>query len=159
MKFSLASLFLSSTIVGSTAALRCGIKGVTKPCIGDTDQRYDVDKGYDLVDQDPFWGRYGGLYVAEDFHYDSDGNPFTSRVIPDLEAVGGYSMFPVRRFTNVTVDGSRHSLNSYFFLQNNAGVAPGFVSMTLHSKTVSQTIILFSSYSYYSPVVSSSHLE
>jgi len=146
MKFSLASLLLSN-VVGSTAALRCGIKGVTKPCIGDTDPRYDVSKGYNFVDQNTFWTRFAGLYVEEYYLYDADGNPVTSKVFPGLEDAGGYNTFPARRFSNVTIDGSRHSLNNYIFMKNSAGIAPGLVSMTFEDSFTN--LILLSSYSYY----------
>ena len=43
----LGSLFLGAPT--GSAALKCGIAGVTKQCLGKTDVRYDSDASYDLA--------------------------------------------------------------------------------------------------------------
>ena len=56
-------------------ALKCGIKGVTMPCIGDTDVRYNPNIGYDLKEQNDFWKAIEGMYVLDMCNYDANGLP------------------------------------------------------------------------------------
>ena len=73
----LISLFLSGPT--GSAALKCGIAGVTKQCLGKTDMRYDPGASYDLADQDDLWGDFSGLYVGEHTYSLPDWSLLTER--------------------------------------------------------------------------------
>ena len=71
----LSSFLLTILLPQQSAALKCGIKGITEPCIGDTDIRYNPDVSYDLKEQNDFWTRYEGLYIGDDCSRGADGTP------------------------------------------------------------------------------------
>ena len=85
----LASLALTSTsLLGSlphqASALRCGIKGVTKDCLGDSDIRYDPEVNYDLVNMDTLYQKLPGLYIVKNKEYLGDGTPDSNRTFAHL---------------------------------------------------------------------------
>jgi len=128
-----AALALCSTIfssnLGQSKALKCGIKGVTKDCLGKTDVRYDLDTSYSLEDQDGFWKSIAGLYMGESVSSTKDGIPLSQVPIPVPGLPGlSISMVGAKTFTNFTIDGSRFIYQRYTFFKNNNPSLPGFVS-------------------------------
>ena len=119
----LGSLFLGAPT--GSAALKCGIAGVTKQCLGKTDVRYDSDASYDLADQDKFWRGFSGLYYGTPTNYMPDGSPFTERTIPGLP--GSFDGSDERRFTNFTVSGSRFHYKVVVMAKSNTPGIPGIV--------------------------------
>ena len=108
MKFRLHRVTLVGAITSLTlfanpsSALKCGIKGVTKPCIGDTDDRYNLDVGYDLKDQDDLWKNLEGLYVLDICNYDENKTAITSGYLdtfPKEAGWGSYDFCSVKAFT------------------------------------------------------------
>lgn len=69
------SIILCGILPQQSVSLECGIKGITEPCIGDTDIRYNPDINYDLQDQDDFWNQWEGLYIQDQCNYNADGTP------------------------------------------------------------------------------------
>ena len=63
MKFSKLSILgaFLALLPTQSSALKCGIKGVTEPCIGETDDRYNPDVSYNLKDQNDLWKKKEGL--------------------------------------------------------------------------------------------------
>lgn len=124
---STVSFFLLSSLLTSANALKCGIKGITEPCIGDSDIRYDTDEPYDLKSQSSFWENYEGLTSGLNYRYDPQGQPATGNVIDGLEFLGSFNMFPSRLFSNVTVYGSRYIKTEYEIFDNAVEGMPGLV--------------------------------
>ena len=131
MKFtSFCSALLLSISASSISALKCGIKGVTKACIGDTDKRYDSDVSYDLKEGSMFWKSYEGLYEIDEYIYAADGVQVTESSLDDLplpEGAGSFTQFPRKIYRNVTVDGTRIYIHNYILQGNTAVGAPGLV--------------------------------
>ena len=119
----LGSLFLGAPSVSK--ALKCGIAGVTKQCLGKTDVRYDPDASYDLADQKEFWGDFSGLYVGDDAYALPDWSPFTERAIDGIP--GSFDFSDIRRFTNFTVSGSRFNYKTVILAKSNTPGIPGLV--------------------------------
>ena len=119
----LGSLFLGAPT--GSAALKCGITGVTKQCLGKTDVRYDSDASYDLADQDKFWGDFSGLYYGVTADDLPDGSPFTERTFDGLP--GSFDFSDMRRFVNFTVSGSRLHYKILNMAKSNTPGIPGIV--------------------------------
>ncbi|GFH44465.1 hypothetical protein CTEN210_00939 [Chaetoceros tenuissimus] len=131
MKFtSFPIALLLSISASSVSALKCGIKGVTKACIGDTDKRYDPDVSYDLKEGSMFWKSYEGLYEIDEYIYAADGVQVTESSLDDLplpEGAGSFTQFPRKIYRNVTVDETRIYVHNYILQGNTAAGAPGLV--------------------------------
>ena len=131
MKFvnpSASLTLLGSLFVGAptgSAALKCGIAGVTKQCLGKTDVRYDSDASYDLADQNEFWGDFSGLYYAVSAEFNPDGSPSTERTFDGLP--GSFDFSDTKRFLNFTVSGSRFHYKVVTIANSNTPGIPGFV--------------------------------
>lgn len=102
MKVSSLHIAVISTVLvilpTQSAAIECGIKGITKPCRGDTDIRYDPNASYDLKEQDSFWKSLEGLYVGDmKFFYD-DGTPETKYGNGLPEDLGTFDMSKAKSF-------------------------------------------------------------
>lgn len=86
----LSHLTLSSTLLSilphQSASLKCGIKGITEPCIGDTDIRYNPDVSYDLKDKNDFWPLFEGLFIADECWFNPDGTILTNVFVRGLDA-------------------------------------------------------------------------
>lgn len=123
--FSVLALLLASSYPAN--ALKCGIKAITEPCIGDSDIRYDADIPYDLKAQSNFWMNYEGLTSGLNYRYDPQGQPATGNVIDGLEFLGSFNMFPSRIYTNVTVYGTRYIKTTYEVFANSVEGMPGLV--------------------------------
>ena len=119
----LGSLFLGAPT--GSAALKCGIAGVTKQCLGKTDVRYDSDASYGLADQDKFWGGFSGLYYGTNTYNLADGSPFTEYTMPGLP--GSFDLSDRRKFVNFTVSGSRFHYNVVVMAKSNTPGIPGIV--------------------------------
>ena len=107
-----------------SSALKCGIKGITKPCLADTDPHYDESIGYAFKDQDAFWAAYEGLYVIESAtEYDSvTGEKITSFTpvsFPEDGSLGTYDQSDNKGFVNTTVSGSRLHIKEYRIATHN----------------------------------------
>ncbi|GFH44318.1 hypothetical protein CTEN210_00792 [Chaetoceros tenuissimus] len=131
MKLTSCIVFLLSTSSPSyVSALKCGIKGVTKTCIGDTDKRYDPDVSYNLKEGSMFWKSYEGLYEIDEYIYAPNGVQVTESSLDDLplpEGAGSFTQFPRKIYRNVTVEGTRIYVHNYILQANTAVGAPGLV--------------------------------
>lgn len=105
-------------------ALRCGINGVTKSCIGDTDPRYSTDASNNLVEQDEFWRNIEGLYFGTQTDFSPDGEEMKER---DLGTDGTYDFSDIKIFANWTIDGSRLYVVRYSLIKHNGNSAGIFV--------------------------------
>ena len=119
----LSSLFLSAPT--GSAALKCGIAGVTKQCLGKSDVRYDSDASYDLADQDDFWGDFSGLYVGDYTYAAPDWSLLTERTFNTLP--GSYDFSALKRFVNFTVSGSRFHYKVLTMAKSSIPGMPGVV--------------------------------
>jgi len=137
MKLSSASIGLVSIIAPlyphQSSAISCGIKGITKPCIGDSDIRYDPDVSYNLEDQDDYWKRAGGLYMGETVSYTAEGDKRSVAYLASAaeamrkNKLGTYDFSKMKTFTNTTISGSRLRAHQYHVAKHNGdGVVPGF---------------------------------
>jgi len=101
-----------------SSALKCGIKGITEPCLADTDPHYDESIGYEFKDQDAFWAALEGLYVI-DSSTEYDGvtgaqiTSFTPSLFPEDGSLGTYDRSNSKGFSNRTVVGSRFHTKAY----------------------------------------------
>jgi len=141
MKFS-HLIFLGSVLSllpSQSLALKCGIKGVTEPCIGATDARYDPDVGFNLEEQNDIYKSLEGLYMGEICFYNGDGTPedkYYLNNVPKEVGLGSFDLCNTKVFKWITVVGSRFSMNRYLMAKHNAdGVAfqgqlPGFIFPT-----------------------------
>jgi len=111
-------------------ALKCGIKGITEPCIGDIDPRYDTEVSYDLKSQSGFYENYSGLFVTKDYRYGPDLLPSLSTPIQGYESMGNFSQFPITVFRNLTITGSRLHVNFYEVMNNVDPSKPGLFIRT-----------------------------
>ena len=126
----LSSLFLSAPT--GSAALKCGIAGVTKQCIGKTDVRYDPDTSYDLADQDEYWGDLSGLYYgAQNTHASPDWSLLSERAFDELPGLT-FDFSAARKFINFTVDGTRFHYKTVTMANCSS---PGFPGMVLPSES------------------------
>lgn len=82
--------FLLTFLPQQSASFKCGIKGVTSRCIGDTDIRYNPDITYDLKELDVFWKKIEGLYVEDHCNYLADGTPHSEVYLPGLPKESGF---------------------------------------------------------------------
>ena len=119
----LGSLFLGAPT--GSAALKCGIAGVTKQCLGKTDVRYDPDASYDLTDQDMYWGAFSGLYYGVVTFNVPDGSPLTEAMFDGIP--GSFDFSDTRKFLNSTVSGSRFHYKMLNVAKSNTPGIPGFV--------------------------------
>ena len=95
MKLSYVSIFTATFLAGlpkQSTALKCG-SGVTEPCIGDTDVRYNPDVTYNLKEQADFWSDLEGLYIQDECDYDADGTKRTKFFLPGLAEEAGLGSF------------------------------------------------------------------
>jgi len=130
MKFSHLAFLGSvlSLLPTQSLALKCGIKGVTEPCIGATDLRYDPDVSFNLKEQNGIYKSLEGLYMGEICFYTADGVPRTEAYLsltPEALGLGTYDFCSTKVFTRITIVGSRFSLNRYLISKHNADGALG----------------------------------
>ena len=109
-------------------ALKCGIKGITERCIGDTDPRYDPEVSYDLKSLSGFHENWGGLHRTQDYRYGADLLPVTSTPILGYELMGNFSQFPTTTFRNITISGSRVHVSVYEVMKNVDPSKPGMLN-------------------------------
>jgi len=109
-------------------ALKCGIKGITEPCIGDIDPRYDTDVSYDLKSLNKYYENYSGLLVTTDYKYGPDLLPILSAPVQGYESMGNFSQFPITVFGNTTVTGSRIQFSFYEVMKNVDPYKPGLIT-------------------------------
>jgi len=119
----LSHLTLSSTLLSilphQSASLKCGIKGITEPCIGDTDIRYNPDVSHDLKDKNDFWPLFEGLFIADECWFNPDGTILTNVFLRGLDAgLGTWSGCSNKSFLNVTLDGARFQWSNYVFAKH-----------------------------------------
>ena len=95
----------------------CG-STLMKPCLSETDVRYDADYPATIVETDPRWEKLSGFFFANITPFDVEN----ARLRPAGPYIPG--VFPTRRdpfdqrsiaFYNHTVDGSRLIINRYYF--------------------------------------------
>ena len=118
----LSSLFLSAPT--GSEALKCGIAGVTKQCLGKTDVRYDASASYGLADQDELWGDLSGLYYGDFTTALSDWSLLSERTFPSFPGAS-FDFSAARRFVNFTVDGSRFHFKVLVMAKSNNPAIPG----------------------------------
>jgi hypothetical protein len=119
----LTTLLLAHSPILSSA-LKCGIKGITEPCLADTDPHYDESIGYAFKDQDAFWAALEGLYVIESAtEYDAVTGEkitsFTPGLFPEDGSLGTYDRSNNKGFVNTTVSGSRFYNKEYRIATHN----------------------------------------
>ena len=140
MKLSSASAVLlsitASLLPSHTSALSCGIKGVTKSCIGDTDIRYDPNVSFSIKDQSDFWPKTEGFFIGELVNYLANGEKNTEFQLEGMQDfdLGSYDASKVMAFGNTTINGSRISSGRYDIMKHNGdGVlgAAGFPGLVL----------------------------
>lgn len=102
-----------ATLPTQSKALKCGINGVTKPCIGDTDSRYNPDVTYNLKEQNNFWKSLEGLYVQDMIFYEN-GLPNTNYVGVVPAPLGTYDFSKAKSFL-VRSDLRLHQGNLFTF--------------------------------------------
>jgi len=127
MKFTHLSIIIAALadFPKQSTALKCGINGITEPCIGETDVRYDSDVSYNIKEQDDIWGKLEGLYVQESCEYEADGTKRTKLYPPNFPPeLGSYNNCDIKAFLNVTIDGSRRYYHNTFLVKHN-GDGPG----------------------------------
>ena len=134
MKLSSASLALMSVVAPllphQSSALSCGINGVTKPCLGETDIRYDPDASLNIKDQTDFW--VDGFVIAEQVLYSAGGEKQSAvplnETMPLNIDLGTYDYSKMKIFGNITIAGTRHITHQYDLTKHNGdGVTgPGF---------------------------------
>ena len=96
----LSSFMLTILLPQQSAALKCGIKGITEPCIGDTDIRYNPDVSYDIKEQDNFWARYEGLYIGDQSSILAYGKPNDEIYLPGVpRELGSWNHCGIKSFT------------------------------------------------------------
>jgi len=110
------------------SALKCGIKGITEPCIGDIDPRYDTEVSYDLKSLSNFYENYSGLFVDTDYRYGPDLLPILSTPVLGYELMGNFSQFPTTAFRNITITGSRLYVSFYEVMKNVDPSKPGLIT-------------------------------
>lgn len=139
MKLSSASAALlsitASLLPRQTSALSCGIKGVTKTCIGETDIRYDPNVSLNIKDQSDWWSKREGLFIGELVSYTADGEKITEFYLDGMREnnLGSYNLSKVKTFRNTTIDGSRIFTNRYDFAKHNGDgiIGAGFPGLVL----------------------------
>ena len=119
----LGTLFLGAPT--GSAALKCGIAGVTKQCLGKTDVRYDPDASYDLVDQDEFWEDFSGLYYGVVANALPDWSLWTERAFASIPGGESFDFSTLRNFVNFTVSGSRVYHQVVAIAKSNTPGSPG----------------------------------
>ena len=151
MKFSKLSILgaFLALLPTQSSALKCGIKGVTEPCIGETDDRYNPDVSYNLKDQNDLWKKKEGLYVGTQVDYNAEGDKLTNRNPKkfdgtEINGIGTYDFSNGKTFFNCTIDGSRGYFHTYLLFKHNADV-PDIPGMQLPG-----IVYPLSSYSEYS---------
>ena len=137
-------LAVLSSSANKVSALKCGIKGVTKPCVGDTDPRYDDSVGHNFVEQNDFWRKYDGLYIVDHTQYDNNGTIVVSQPFDFAPQLGDYNFLPTRQYVNNTIVGSRIYANSHILYGNVDSNKPGIVSLlgTLQQKRLHGGLLL-----------------
>lgn len=124
MKFCGSSIAVSllASRAAFTSALKCGITGVTKACLGDTDIRYDPNVSYDLKDQNPIWEAIEGWYEMDMVYFNEDGTLRTLETFGDPTQMGSYDFTKGKTFMRITVDKSRFNMNYYSLIQGDNGM-------------------------------------
>ena len=106
-------------------SLKCGIPSFTKPCIGETDIRYDPKQSFDLQDQDNYFKIIPGLYISHHYRYDAEdsGIPRARTNVPtrgfNRLTYGTWNNFPNLMFHNISVAGSRMTHRTFRFSMHN----------------------------------------
>lgn len=108
----LVTLAFSATFLPDTKvhAVKCG-EWYSTDCLGDTDNRYDLDSTNDIVEQAPLWGEQAGYWRAVSSNFDSEGNPTQPMLFNPTNLEDGYGL-PYKRdvtisYVNITFAGSR----------------------------------------------------
>lgn len=96
----------------------CG-SALTKPCLSESDKRYDANYPKTIVEQDPRWEKFAGYFKEDINNYDpvNGGGASPGPYIPDngLTDASPFGQDKFVGFTNVTLVGSRLILNRYNF--------------------------------------------
>ena len=121
------SLFVLATLPTQSKALKCGIKGVTKPCIGDTDSRYNQDVSYNLKEQNNFWKSLEGLYV-QNMTFWWEGAPDTNAVIAP-----GIGTFDFANAKSFLVRSNNRLQNDNLFSLYTAAYISSYHSQLIHT--------------------------
>lgn len=92
---------------------------ITKPCLSESDNRYDANYPKTIVEQDPRWEKLGGFFKLDLTVFDAE-NGGAAKTRPYILNNNSTIGFPFRQdkgiaFNNVTFDGSRLILNQYNF--------------------------------------------
>ncbi len=96
----------------------CG-STLMKPCLSETDVRYDTDYPTTIVETDPRWEKLAGFFYANLTAFDTANAqvrqtaPYISGVEPTLNSP--FNQRPTIGFYNHTFDGSRLIVNRYYF--------------------------------------------
>jgi hypothetical protein len=90
-----------------------------KPCLGETDVRYDADYPTTIMEADPRWEKLTGFFLVNITQFDAVNSRVTQPgpYIPGVDATlwNPFDQQPVIAFYNHTVDGSRLIINRYYF--------------------------------------------
>ena len=96
----------------------CG-STLTKPCLGETDVRYDADYPTTILETDPRWQKLSGFFAVNVTQFDpenasfSQPGPYIPGVAPTIR--NPFDQRTITAFYNHTFDGSRLIVNRYYF--------------------------------------------
>eukprot|EP00978_Attheya_sp_CCMP212_P014244 scaffold36212_cov53-Attheya_sp.AAC.2 len=109
-KASLLSIFLTSSALPLSQALKCG-HWYSHACLGDTDKRYDPEYTNDIAEQNELWEKQSGFWRVTR-ESDQAMAPFDP---VDLTGVVGlpYDDNKAINFVNITLSGSRRYVHNY----------------------------------------------
>ncbi|KAL3927624.1 MAG: hypothetical protein SGBAC_013010, partial [Bacillariaceae sp.] len=107
------------------SGVECG-KWYSSSCLSETDVRYDPDGSDNIVDQNPAWSKFEGLFEGTATSYGPDGRVFEPSFVGadsdgsfgDSKALVGempYTQAPYRMFLNLTIAGTRYYEQALFF--------------------------------------------
>jgi len=92
---------------------------LTKPCLSESDIRYDANYPKDIVEQDIHWQKLSGFFRLNVTSFDAvdGGRSKSSPYIPGVPATygGPFDQGSQIAFYNHTIDGSRLIFNRYYF--------------------------------------------
>ena len=111
---------LAALLNQATFALRCGISGITKECLGDSDIRYDPEVKYDLKEQNQIWETIEGWYEMDMMYFNEDGTQRSFETFGDPTQLGSYDFTKGKTFMKISVEKSRVAINYYSLVEGNA---------------------------------------
>ena len=99
-------------------SLSCGTS-LTKPCLGLTDIRYDPSVSNNLMDQEPIWAKYAGLWGPMKYTYSIADGPARPPTFYDPVSKTGwpYKSDVFVGFRSVTIEGTRFKSKGVFFYE------------------------------------------